>query len=89
MKIARDTYTQKEFAAILRVSKNTISHYENGATQEMDIRTLEDWADKSPLRDRGVTREWLIRDWVKPPRKGRGMSSLPLVIARPSDLVHA
>ena len=85
LRIARDHYSQAEFGEKIHRDGNTVSNYESGATQRLDPLVLEAWVKASPLDC--VTLEWLVGDWVKPPR-GNGMSTDPLVIAHPSDLMH-
>jgi len=84
--IARGRYTHEEFAARVGVYPETIGNYESGKTRRMSWRTLRDIAAASDVP--GVTLDWLIGDWVKPP-KGDEMSADPLVIAHPSRLAHA
>jgi len=86
LEIARGHYTQREFGEKIHRDGNTVSNYESGATQRLDPLVLEAWVKASPLDC--VTLEWLIGDWVKPPRRN-GMSADPLVRRQTSDLVLA
>ena len=78
--IARGRYSHDEFAARMGVYPETVGNWESGKTRRLDSRGLRDWAAASDVP--GVTLEWLIGDYVKPP-KGGEMSDDPLVITHP------
>lgn len=68
MWLARETagLSQVELGALLSIDRRTVGNYEIGITPPT-AAMLEDWAEACA----GTDIEWLVGDYVKPPRKRR------------------